>query len=115
MLGRGRPCRETSAVVKSNRPVGIAVMALSFNPLQYVPRRMANQRHSGATGGQYKSYTGVRDTARLTYRGKARRQADQSTQEGSAMRLPRMVAGDRGACVGWCVYGPWRVEAVRTG
>ena len=43
-----------SAGVESNRPVGIAVMALLFKYLQYIPRRIAKQRHGGggvATGG----------------------------------------------------------------
>ena len=34
-VGRGRPYRSVSAVVKSSRPIGIAVMALSYNHLQY--------------------------------------------------------------------------------
>ena len=59
MLG-GRPYRYLSAAVKSNRPVGIAVMALLFKCLQYTPRRMAKPRHSGATGGWYQSYGGPR-------------------------------------------------------
>ena len=51
MAGRGRPYRVSSAGVKSNRPVGIAVMALLNKYLQYTPRRMANPRQNGATGG----------------------------------------------------------------
>ena len=39
MIG-GRPYRYLSAVVKSNRPVGIAAMALFSKFLQYTPRRM---------------------------------------------------------------------------
>jgi hypothetical protein len=35
MLGQGRPYNSSSAVVKSNSPVGIAVMAFSFKCLQY--------------------------------------------------------------------------------
>ena len=55
-------------MVKSNRPVGIAVMALLFKYLQYTPQRMAKPRNSGATGGEYKLYTGLRDNPRLTSR-----------------------------------------------
>ena len=52
MAGRRRPYSVESAVVKSNRPVGIAVMALLFKYLQYTPRRIAKQRHGGATEGE---------------------------------------------------------------
>ena len=57
MIG-GRPYRVWSAVVKLNRPVGIAVMALLSKRLQYVPRQMAKPRddetgrseHAGGKG-----------------------------------------------------------------
>ena len=48
------------------------------------------------------------------HRGKARRQADQSTQEGRAIRLPRMVGGQPEVPVRAGGHGPWRVEAVHT-
>ena len=54
MAGRRRPYSISSAGVKSNRPVGIAVMTLLFKTLQYTPRRIAKPRHGGggvATGG----------------------------------------------------------------
>ena len=51
MADRGRPYSQSSAVVKLNRPVGIAVMALLSKFLQYTPRQMAKPRNSGATGG----------------------------------------------------------------
>ena len=53
MVGQGRAYRISSAVVKLNRPVGIAVIALLYKFLQYTPRRMAKPRDGGggvATG-----------------------------------------------------------------
>ena len=52
MPGRGRPYRCPRLVVKLNKPVGIAVMALLCKYLQYAPRRMANPRHIGAAQGE---------------------------------------------------------------
>ena len=113
MAGRRRPYSVESAVVKSNRPVGIAVMALLFKYLQYTPRRIAKQRHGGATEGERKPYAGLRDTARLTARQSAERgrsehaggKSDTVAENGGRATEVSVRAGG---------HGPWRVEGVRT-
>ena len=49
MVGRWCPYRAVSAVVKSNRPLGVAVMALLSKYLQCIYRRRVWQNHATAT------------------------------------------------------------------
>ena len=112
MVSQGRPYNSQSAGVESNRPVGIAVMALLFKYLQYIPRRIAKQRHGGATEGERKPYAGLRDTARLTARQSAERgrsehaggKSDAVAENGGRATEVSVRAGG---------HGPWRVEGVR--
>ena len=61
---RGHPYRYSSAAVKLNRPVGIAVMALLSKFLQYVPRRMAKPRNNGAAARQHNCESPVNISAK---------------------------------------------------
>ena len=65
-LGRSRPYRVSSAVVKSNRPVGIAVMALLFKSLQYTPQQMAKPRHGGGGAATGSSISCIRGSATMS-------------------------------------------------
>ena len=77
MVGRGRPYGLKSAVVKLSRPIGIAVMALSFKYLQYTAAGGKPTPGGGVEwrrrGGGYKSYTGVRGSTHIWHRDKVQR------------------------------------------
>ena len=65
MAGRGRPYRYTSAVVKSNRPVGIAMMALLRKNLQYTPRRITNHATAAASSPHGGNISRIRGSATM--------------------------------------------------
>ena len=104
LICRGRPYSSRSAVVKSSRPLGIAVIALLFKYLQCTaadgkttPRR---RRRVATRRGRHKSHTGVRGSTRLASRQSAETsRSEHAGREGSAygelraMRLPRVHGG----------------------
>ena len=91
-------------MLKSNRPLGIAVMALLCKYLQCIyRRRVAKPRHGG--GGGLRRGGGISRTHRVnggmrlpSQQSMETVKVEQSMQEGRATWLPR-AAGDRCECI----------------